>query len=253
MNPESGTPSDFCLTAREVHVWSADLDLSERLLTHYSGLLSADEQDRAARFAFARDRQRYIAAHGVLRSLLGRYLQSDPAAITFSTSQNGKPVLADPFSRTGINFNLSHSYDRALFGFVLERPVGVDIEQVRDIPEMEQIIAHHFTAAERAAVSRYTGTELLTQFFRVWVVKEALAKAEGRGLLTCARAASLATETAGMMSLTTVGDESGDRIHWTAIYLEQGPGWVAAVVVAGKHRQVKVYDWPCHQHLNNRA
>ncbi len=69
-------PTDLRLQNDEVHVWRSTLDLPTESIERFAILLSADEQIRADRFRFAQHRQRFIAGRGILRSLLGRYLQS---------------------------------------------------------------------------------------------------------------------------------------------------------------------------------
>jgi len=57
------------------------------------GTLACDERNWSARFRFERDRQRFIAAHGVLRDLLGRYLETQPGGIRYVYNAFGKPVF----------------------------------------------------------------------------------------------------------------------------------------------------------------
>lgn len=57
------------LGEREIHLWSASLDVGAELL---APLLSEDERERAGRFRFERDRRRLLAGRGWLRVLLGR-------------------------------------------------------------------------------------------------------------------------------------------------------------------------------------
>lgn len=78
----------------EVHVWRAGLALDAGELERLQKVLSPDEQARARRFCFEKDRQRFIASRGILREILARYLKLDPARLAFSYGRFGKPSLA---------------------------------------------------------------------------------------------------------------------------------------------------------------
>jgi 4'-phosphopantetheinyl transferase len=126
--------------------------------------LTPDERARAARFHFERDRIRYIASHAALHELLG-----DREIVL---AADGKPYLRDG----SLHFNLSHSGDYALIAIASDAEVGVDIEQHRERVSWNEIAVRFFTKRE-VAVMRGEA-----DFFRFWVMKEAVLKAAGKGL-----------------------------------------------------------------------
>src|SRR5947209_4433914 len=77
--------ADLILPRHEVHVWRAPLD-QRQSLAHFFATLAADEQARAARFHFQKDRDHFIAARGLLRTILSRYLHLGAADLSFSYS-----------------------------------------------------------------------------------------------------------------------------------------------------------------------
>ena len=99
----------------EVHIWQAGLDRSPLQINSYLLTLSSDERVRAERFYFRKDRESFIVARGVLRSILGRYLHRAPASLQFDYSSHGKPVLLFDSAGDSIRFNLSHSERMALY------------------------------------------------------------------------------------------------------------------------------------------
>src|SRR6266498_6151578 len=110
----SPAPKDQILTDNEVHVWRAGLELPPSQVKRLIGILTDDEVDRANRFSFEIDRQRFIAARGTLRSILSHYVSIDPGHLRFNYNQCGKPFLDPEFSSYLLNFNLSHSGSMAL-------------------------------------------------------------------------------------------------------------------------------------------
>jgi 4'-phosphopantetheinyl transferase len=142
------------LPMHEVHLYCASLDTLATRLTHFAATLNVDERARAARFHFARDRQRYIVARGLLRMILGHYLAVEAVQLHFCYNDFGKPSLAAPYSDGGLTFNLAHSGSYALYGLARQRQVGVDIEQVRLDLELEQLVGQVFSRAEQQSWRR---------------------------------------------------------------------------------------------------
>jgi 4'-phosphopantetheinyl transferase len=170
----------FPLEAR-VHVWSFSLEGSADVTRHCRDCLSPAERHRADRFVFPRDRIRYTIAHGVLRHLLGRYLAVSPGSLEFSASAAGKPALLQP-AATAPHFNLSHSDERALLGVSAGHELGIDLEKERSNIEALAISRHYFFGSEREAIERAPPDVRDNVFFRYWVAKEAVLKAQGVGL-----------------------------------------------------------------------
>lgn len=163
------------LPAGVLHLWHARPPSGGDGLRRLEALLSPAEQERAARFLRDVDRNGFVAGRGLLRLLLGRYLDTDPARLTIGATPSGKPRIDGP-----IEFNLSHSEDRLLIGFARDRAVGVDIQRiVPDFPWRDHL-DDVFSPEERAAL---TGADDQAAFFSCWVRKEALTKAQGMGLI----------------------------------------------------------------------
>ncbi|MBE9008772.1 4'-phosphopantetheinyl transferase superfamily protein [Pseudanabaenaceae cyanobacterium LEGE 13415] len=162
-------PKELELGANDVHVWQVDLDVTAFPIE----LLSTDEQSRANRFKFEQHRQRFIAGRGFLRSLLARYLNTDPAILEFDYGSHGKPFLKD----SSIQFNLAHSENLALFAVSVDRAIGIDIEYIRTIDQLDALVQRFFLPSEARTIQAQP--EL---FFQYWTCKEAFLKATGTGL-----------------------------------------------------------------------
>jgi len=144
------TPSSagsFQLTPDEVHSWCASLDVPPETSARLYATLTPDERTRSARFQFERDQQRFIVARGVLRDLLGRYLQIQPGKISFVYNAFGKPDLGPEFANR-LKFNLSHSAGLALIAIATASDVGVDLEYIRAQSDYADIARRFFSAAE---------------------------------------------------------------------------------------------------------
>src|ERR1700723_304187 len=123
--------SPLSLPEDEVQLWRIDLEALGGDESRWQRLLSPDESARAARYHFARDRQRFVAARALLRTILASYLATDPGSVHFSYSKKEKPSLGPAHAGSNVRFNVTHSGGIALLAFTRRREIGVDVEQVR--------------------------------------------------------------------------------------------------------------------------
>lgn len=175
--PPCGVPP--ALDAGALHLWWVNLDALRGRLDAWRAWLSPDERARAARFHFDRDAGRFVLARSILRLLLARYLDSDPAAVAIEYGEHGKPRLA---AGAGPAFNVSHTGGIALLAFTPNVAIGVDIERVQQPPDLADVMRSHFAPQERAAIEAVPAAERLAAFYRCWTRKEAVLKALGWGL-----------------------------------------------------------------------
>jgi 4'-phosphopantetheinyl transferase len=170
------------LPGGEVHVWRVPLALEAGKLDAMARLLSADEHERAARFRFPRDRDRFVAARGALRGLLGRYTGARPEQLRFRYDRYGKPAVEAPRSAR-LAFNVSHSADVALVAVARDGDVGVDVELASGAAAaVERVPERFFSAAEVAVLRALPERDQPAAFLRCWTRKEAYVKARGEGL-----------------------------------------------------------------------
>ena len=125
------------LPNNDVHLWLVELD--QLPINEMANLLSANEQSRADNFHFMQDRNRFIASHGLLRVILAFYLHLEPAQIDFSFSEHGKPYINKSFNKDNLTFNMSHSNNLVLYAIALGRKIGIDVEFIRHIEDINQI------------------------------------------------------------------------------------------------------------------
>ena len=178
----SSAPKSLSLSSGEVHVWRARLEQPQELQDEFLRTLDLDERERAHRFHFEKHRRRFILGRGFLRLLLGRYLKIAPEEVRFGYGPYGKPSLADEHKASGLRFNASHSHELAVYAFVQEREIGVDVEYVKDDFQSEEIAQRFFSAQEVQMLTALPKHERHAAFFRCWTRKEAYIKAIGSGL-----------------------------------------------------------------------
>lgn len=211
----------------EAHCWCASLDLPPAASARLYATLSADERSRSARFRFERDRERFIVAHGVLRELLGCYLQTRPGRITYVYNAFGKPDLGPEFGGR-LKFSLSHSAGLALIAIAAHCNVGVDLEYVRAQSDYAEIARCFFSAAEADQLVTLPEPLYAEAFISCWTKKEAYLKARGDGL----------TIPLNSFSVDIVAAK-----RWCFHKLQPAPGYVGALAVQGGGRRLSRLQW----------
>jgi 4'-phosphopantetheinyl transferase len=142
--------------------------------------LSPDEQARAARFRFDRDRCAYVAAHFLLRRCLQRVTgRSD---WDFRTGAFGKPELFEPFGALPLRFNLTHTAGLVACALVHGHDVGIDAEAVDRKCNYLELAQRFFTTQEVEDLGRRPAEARGEAFLAIWTAKEAVIKATGQGL-----------------------------------------------------------------------
>jgi len=233
-------PLDLKLKRGEIHIWRARLDEDLSRSETLWQMLSEEELERAGRFRFEKDRWRFVCRHGLLREILGRYLNIEPGRLGFRYGKKGKPRLAGAPGNRTIHFSMSHSYGLALYAFSRDFEMGVDVEQVKDFSEMDRIAQGVFSARE------YSDFILLPdsrrkreEFFCRWTCKEAFVKAIGEGLGYPLDKVCVSSVVGEFERVSTTDEKSVAALEWSVHNLRMEGGYVGAFAVAGDGWRVR--------------
>ncbi|MDX1953725.1 MAG: 4'-phosphopantetheinyl transferase superfamily protein [Verrucomicrobiota bacterium] len=219
-----------------IHVWAASLEGGDIGLR--SSILSSFELNRALRFHFQRDRTRYINGRYLLRQLLAGYLKLDPASISLACDSFGKPRLGGRHHQN-LQFNVTHSNEVALFAFSWGNELGIDIEHVRALPDLELIAANFFTSSERQAIFAMPRPLQPHGFFRCWTRKEAFLKAVGLGIANHLQDFEVSIEEKECrLKLHPALKSCG---QWHLANLNPAPGFAAAISMKGNPYAIEQY------------
>lgn len=231
----------IALSRNEVHIWRLELNQPSSCLDKSASNLSRKERTRAASFRFETHRNRFILCHGALRTILGLYLNTEPDRLDFCYNNHGKPCLSDRFFKDQVQFNLAHSDDLAICAFAKGRNVGIDLEHVHNIPDVEELAASFFPKQESKRLQMLPSDQKTRAFFRCWTRREAYGKAKGTGLIKESNQceALLAPEEFPCL-LGKTGNGKSDR-RWSAISFTPAPEYTAALVVEGHGWQTRFF------------
>jgi 4'-phosphopantetheinyl transferase len=128
---------------------------------------------RARRYRHWQDRQARLAARGLLMAALADAgLPTELGALTWTDQGRPKlPVRGD--------FNIAHSAGRVLCAWADRGAIGIDVEHLRPVDPEDY--ASVLSPAEQRQVAG--ASEPSRAFLQIWIVKEAIAKAAGSGLI----------------------------------------------------------------------
>jgi 4'-phosphopantetheinyl transferase len=144
-------------------------------------LLDASEKAHADRFRVAADRDAYIAAHALLRTMLSRHASIAPVEWRFRTAEGGKPMLDPAHASPDLHFSLSHTRGLVACAVGRSHTLGIDAEAWRE-PAPIELAKRYFAPAEARLVADLAPQERPGVFYRLWTLKEAYLKATGQGL-----------------------------------------------------------------------
>lgn len=179
--PKSLSSADsFQLATTDVHLWGCRLGEAREAYAELENHLEEGERSRADRFRRQQDAARYIAGRGLLRFMIGKYLDLNPRHLRFEYGQQGKPYLENG---NGLQFNLSHAGDLAMLAFSLDRAVGVDVESREREIRGDEIAFRFFSTAEQAELRALEAEDRAAAFLRGWTRKEAFIKVRGQSIL----------------------------------------------------------------------
>lgn len=205
-------------------------------------LLSGPELGRAVCCASPMLRDQYLAAHTWLRRRLAGYLGCAAAEIEFARGEHGKPLVTNPV--TDLSFNFAYSDGHAVLAVGFRSSIGVDIETLEGAQINHDLLHQVLRRSETESV--LAANDQVREFLRLWVRKEAVAKASGLSI----DKAMAVSDMRGSSPLRSLGFEVTD--------LNLGSGLICAVAAPpGSRIELSIHieesarsDWPLLEALS---
>lgn len=170
------------LTKNDIHVWQIAEPSSSDKSYPLARYLSDTETQRALRFKFTKHGLWWAYVRDAMRDVLSKYTDTSPSEIGLLTSDKGKPYL-DKNRHPQLYFNQSHTKNMACLAITNAGPIGIDIEEVKVMNDMNEIASRFFSTQEQSHFSQIKDLQTKTNtFFQIWTKKEAVLKANGQGM-----------------------------------------------------------------------
>jgi len=151
---------------------SLDFSEDEDLLLE----IPSENIEKIKRLFFREDRNRSLLALLLCKMYISKLFGIEKRNIFFKTDIYNKPYL-DSFD--DIHFNISHS-DCLVAVAISNSPVGIDVEKIRkmDINQLKSA----FSCNEQAVLHNLPPNKQRHELFKIWTMKESIAKYIGKGM-----------------------------------------------------------------------
>jgi 4'-phosphopantetheinyl transferase len=225
-------------------VWIARREAFHPHARELEAILSPAERAHVQRFRRREERAEARLSRALLRLLVARYLEVDPAGVAVDRrcptcgASHGNPRLP---ATAGLEVSVSHSGDLVVLAFGAT-PVGVDVEVLPPVPEppLSELLELALAPAERRRLSDARVDDRGRVFLWHWTAKEAVLKMLGTGLARALPDVHVPPPgRAGKVVLA--GGGWGETEAWTRP-IEVGPGYLGALATAREITDVRVAE-----------
>jgi phosphopantetheinyl transferase len=186
---------------------------AQRILSQWSR-----REDAGADSVGAAIRRRRQLGRAVLRKLLVEAAHFAPVHCRFGVEPQGRPVIRDVNRRRHASLSLSHAGGWLAGALGVGSAIGIDIEHHKPDRDFAALANTAFGPQER----RHVAGEGARAFYRIWTLREAMAKARGVGL-------SFVIDGCDHVTPGAPG-----AAHWDLHHSEPMPGLSVAVVVESR-------------------
>ncbi len=223
----------------QVHVWQANMDALSIYPKDISKVLSPDELDRANKFKFPKDREHFILRRYQLRFILSKYCVCQPNEVMLRYNSYKKPFIYIP-EFEGIKFNLSFSGNLMVVGLSKNNDIGIDIEKVRQMHDLENIAMENFSLQE---VKYLKGTsDKTTTFFKIWTRKEAFIKATGNGMYYLLKSFCVNINSSWSYEHLVIFNHPMESRLWRTAALNISDGYIASMAIKSDKFQISYFQ-----------
>jgi len=225
--------------ASPVALWVIPVEEPSLDQLEFEAPLSPEERLRARRFRRRADYLQFACARRALREILAARLGCGPADIGFRYGPQGKPALASPV--TTLEFNVSHAEGLAVVAISEGWPIGVDLEPESSTVRLGDALQSVLSAAEREWAVDAVGAGAARHLLINWTLKEAILKADGRGMSISPRDITLLPVVEEIVQSRTGTACEALSGKWCLCVLEPAPGYIAAVASGAPAIELSVH------------
>lgn len=212
---------------KSVHIWLIRYDKCLKSTDPFQSALTEDELQRAKKFHFEIDYQRFVITRGLLKRVLAKMLGKTPLQIVLELNEFGKPSLKND----ELFFNVSHSGNLGLIAVTDITSIGVDVEKYRKEMSTEDIARRFFSEKEVKDYLSLKKSDRLQGFFNCWTRKEAFIKAVGKGLSLPLRNFDVTLKPGQEAVITAIREPFDNPHNWELADLPVDKDYAAAFTI----------------------
>lgn len=223
----------------QVHVWQANMNTPSIHPKEISKALSPDELERANKLKFPKDREHFILRRYQLCLILSKYCGCQPHELMFRYNSYKKPFIYMPEFK-GVKFNMSFSGDLMLVGLSKQNDLGIDIEKVHEMHDLENIAVENFSLQE---LKYLNGTlDKTNTFFKIWTRKESFIKATGKGMYHPLKSFCVDINSSGSYEHLVIFNHPMESKLWRTAELNTSDGYIASMAIKSDKFQISYFQ-----------
>jgi len=224
----------------DIDLWICDpTQVTEQaLLDRYRAMLTDEEECKRTRYLFEKDRHRYLVTRAMIRTILSRYDQQDPAAWRFTANKWNKPELDQHQNPGDLRFNISHTEGLICCVITKCQDIGVDVENIKRKSETARIAHRYFSPLEVKELANQPATKQRARFFDYWTLKESYIKAWGMGLAIALRDFSFLFNQGGSIDIRFAAGREDDPALWNFTCLTAAEDYRISIAIKGTRDRV---------------
>ena len=188
-------------------------------------------------------RERHIVSWGMLKKLISNYIDVHPDDEMFTHNRYGKPELCPEFNHSHLFFNMSHSNNVCVVALKKNCPVGVDVEEVKELPDLNDIVEFCLSEYEKSWFFSIPEDMQTQIFYKVWTAKEAFIKAVGIGLSFPLAEVEFALKGIDELKLYRVKGKAATSVKWRLFSFQPFPNYAGSLVTENFNAAINSYNW----------
>jgi hypothetical protein len=166
--------SPFAISQEKIHVWKTDLAVRTTALMYLRANLSPG-RNTAGRPISISPFQRCFRCHTQHSAIFfGDVSGSEAGSSLFIYGMRKRLAHA---GEAGLRFNVSHSAERALIAVSRSVEIGVDIERIRPLDDLETSASQFFCTEEAEKLKSLAVPDPLDSFYKCWTRKKPISSA----------------------------------------------------------------------------
>ncbi len=234
---------NYIINDNEVHIWSYLLDAAISDVDFFYGLLSEEEKRGIEKIKLPGVKNRRIISKAVVKDIISKYLGININQIKFLYNRFGKPVLPEDINLPGLSFNISHSGGFGIIALINKNQIGVDIEEIIELEDINDIIHTCFSKNEQSLFNNLELSEKTSLFYKIWTGKEAFIKAIGHGFSFPLQNISFGLDDNKRIMITEIVNLQENLNNWKVYNFNPRENYTSTVAVNLDSFLIKEFEW----------
>ena len=234
---------NFQIRNNEAHIWSFNIIPPDNILEQYFDSLSDAEKIQVNKIRIDSVRRGKISSKFITKRILAWYLREEIDNINFSYNEFGKPEILHSINPLSLQFNISHSGDLGMIAITKGNSVGIDVEKIIDVTNVDEIINLCFSDYEINLLLELDQHSRMNMFYKIWTCKEAFVKTLGKGFSFPLKNISFKLNTDGNIMIDDNHLKRDTYSNWQVYNFSPGKNYTSTLVINNKFIETKHFAW----------